>query len=188
MKPFAITAFICFSTILIYGQQSIRWNENKQLTWEDFTGKVNDSSKFDAECFAEIRYEYRFFYPGVFQFDVYANFDRNNSWSRKEMQTPALLKHEQMHFNIAQLFAEKLRDDFENFNYSANYNDQIRLLFIRREQEYRQMQEQYDEETNHSLRTVKQKEWEDFIFGELRKTKLDLQFVETDQIGLKEGI
>jgi hypothetical protein len=188
MKVIIVTAFICISTILTYGQQSIRWNEGDQLTWDDFTGKVIDTSKYDAECFAEIRYNYKFYSQHQFEFEVYANFDKNSSWSRKEQQSNALLKHEQMHFNIAELFAGKLRNDFQNFNYSANYSEQIDELFSSRKLQYQAMQRQYDDETNHSLNKDKQKEWEDLISLELQKTKQNLQFADINQIPRKQGI
>src|SRR4051812_33957026 len=122
MKGFILTAFICLTVMMGYGQQSfITWKENQQLQWDDFTGKINDTSKFDAECFAEVRYKYKFYSPQDFEFEVYANFDKNTSWRRKEMESEALLKHEQSHFDIAALFAEKLKNEFENFNYSMNY-------------------------------------------------------------------
>src|SRR4051794_13395397 len=186
MKSLILIAYICF--IAISGKaQYIRWTEGQSLTWDDFTGEVNESSKYDAECFAEIRYEYRFFTANRFEFEVYASFDKANSWRRKEMQSEGLLKHEQMHFDIAQLYAKKLKNDFESFTYTANFNDQIQLLFEKRKQEYQTMQRQYDEETDHSLNKEKQKEWEEYILYEMVKTNLDLQLVEISRQTFKVG-
>jgi hypothetical protein len=186
MKACILIAYVCFTTIVGHAQY-IRWVEGQSLTWDDFVGKVNDSSQYDAECFAEIRYEYRFFTANRFEFEVYASFNKGSSWRRKEMETEALLKHEQMHFDIAELFAIKLKNDFENYSYTANYNEQILFLFEKRKQEYQAMQRLYDEETNHSLNKDRQKEWEDFIMNELHKSKLDLQIVEISNQPLKEG-
>ena len=180
MKIF-IAAVLLIGSLKIYGQESfIKWNETPLLTWDDFTGKVNDTSKFDAECFAEIRYQYKSYTAGKFQFDVYAHFDKNISWSRKEKRSEALLKHEQTHFNIAQLFAKKLESDFKTCNFAENYNDQIQLLFTKAKREYESMQTRYDEETNHSLNKEKQKEWEGLIGYELAKTRLSLQLVQIE--------
>lgn len=181
MKVFVMTAFICISTILAYGQESIRWNESRQLIWDDFTGTVNDTSRYDAECFAEIRYNYKVYSNSTFEFEVFASFDKNSSWSRKEMQTRALLKHEQLHFNIAQLFAEKLKKEFESCSYTVVYNSQILGLFNQTKLQYQAMQRQYDEETNHSLNKEKQKQWDDFIYLEVRKTRLSLQLAQNNK-------
>lgn len=188
MKAFVLAAFICIISTVIYGQpRFIKWQENQQLQWEDFAGPVVDTSKYDAECFAEIRYHYKFYSPSDFRFDVYAHFDKNNSWRRKEMESEALLRHEQLHFNIAKLFVEKLKDEFNNFRYSWNYENEILQLFNGKKKEYHLMQLQYDEETDHSLHREKQKEWEDFIEEELRKTKLNLQLVQSNEIDMEEG-
>lgn len=178
MKLIVLTVFLCYSSMWSYSQQTIQWNENRQLTWDDFAGKINDSSRFDAECFAEIRYNYKFESPGDFKFEVYASFNKNTSWSRAGMQSNDLLKHEQMHFNIAELFAEKLKREFDTYSYTASYNTQILQVFNQVKIEYQTMQLEYDEETSHSLNKVKQKEWEDFIKNELRKTRLSLQFAQ----------
>lgn len=189
MKVFITVAFLCITTITTRAQQTmIKWSGDQQLTWDDFIGKVNDTSKYDAECFAEIRYNYKFYSPTEFEFDVFANFDKSSSWRRKEMQSDDLLRHEQMHFNIAALFAEKLKDEFESSNYSSDFDIQISQLFNEKKREYQAMQRQYDEETSHSLNKEKQKQWEDFISNELRKTKLKLQFVENSKKASKEGI
>lgn len=187
MRLFIITPLICFFTIITYGQQSIRWTNNQQLTWDDFTGQVNDTSKYDAECFAEIRYNYTFYGPDDFEFDVYASFDKNSSWSRKHKQSEGLLKHEQMHFNIAQLFAEKIKNQFENYFYTASYSEQILQIFNLKKAEYQAMQLQYDEETNHSLNREKQKEWEERILSELRETQMSLQLAQNDRKDTGKG-
>jgi hypothetical protein len=180
MKNFlAVLLFV--SSINSFGQDNfIKWNETSQLTWDDFSGKINDTSKYDAECFAEIRYQYRLYDFGKWEFDVNAHFDKNISWSRKEKQSEALLRHEQLHFNIAQLFAEKLQKDFNTSSFTESYNDQIQLLFKQAKQEYQAMQIRYDEETNHSLNKEKQKEWEGLVDYELAKTRLSLQLVQIE--------
>jgi hypothetical protein len=180
MRLFLITALICFLATSTYGQQNIRWTDSQLLSWDDFTGPVNDTSKYDAESFAEIRYNYKFYGPDDFEFEVYASFDKNSSWSRRHKQCESLLKHEQMHFNIAQLFAEKIQNEFENYTYTTSFDNQIVDLFNQKKAEYQAMQLLYDEETNHSLNKAKQKEWEELITSELRKTRLSLQLAQND--------
>jgi hypothetical protein len=181
MKIILAAVLLLIRSTSIYAQDNfLKWNEVPLLTWNDFSGKVNDTSRYDAESFAEIRYQYKLYTPGKFEFDVFAHFDKNISWSRKEKQSEALLKHEQVHFNIAQLFAKKLESDFKTANFAENYNDQIQLIFAKTKQEYESMQKQYDEETNHSLNREKQKEWEGLVGYELAKTRLSLQLVQIE--------
>lgn len=153
----------------------IRWNLNQRLQWDDFSGKVCDTSKFDAETFAEICYRYTSDNLKDFKFEVYANFNKNISWRRKNMQCDALLKHEQLHFNIAALFAIKLNREFENYHYTSNYNEEILEIFNKNKFAYQAMQLQYDLETNHSLNRQKQQEWENNLDRELEKTIMPYQ-------------
>jgi hypothetical protein len=183
-----IFALVCFISIVTSGQPNlIRWNDKEPLRWEDFSGKINDTSWFDAECFAEIRYNYKFNNLKNFQFDVFANFDKNTSWIKKEYKSEALLKHEQLHFDIAQLFSLRIKEMFENYKFTQNYLAEIRLLFNKRKLEYLSIQHQYDEETGHSLDKKKQSEWENFVTTELRKMKFKQQFALNGIINTKEG-
>jgi hypothetical protein len=169
-KLFLLIAVFFIINSTVHGQESIiKWTSDQQLSWEDFTGKVSDTSTFDAETFAEIFYQYRSDNEKNFEFEVHAAFNKNASWFRKEMQCEALLRHEQLHFNIAALFAEKLRRDFNSYHFSSNYEHEIRYIFTRNKLGYQAMQNLYDEETNHSLNQQKQTEWEKYINNELNK-------------------
>lgn len=129
MKTFLIIVFTC-AVIQSFGQQEkVIWNEKQPLQWFDFAGPVNDSSSFDAESFAEVVYNYKFNSPKDFNFEVVANFNKNISWYKKEYQSQALLKHEQLHFDIAALYARKLKAAFDNYQYSKDYKNEILQIF-----------------------------------------------------------
>ncbi len=178
MNRFLLTALVLMLSFFTYGQEPAnRWKGNQLLQWADFEGEVKDTSSFDAECFANVSYEYVFYSPNDFRFDVYANFDRNNSWRRKEMQSDELLRHEQLHFNIAELFADRLKFEFENYIYSEDYETEIVGIFNRVKVAYHQMQDEYDEETNHSLNKEEQKKWEDFIHDQLYNPNVEMEVV-----------
>lgn len=168
MRSILTLVFICFISLLTYGQEGlVAWNESKPLHWNDFSGKAKDTSVFDAEVFAEVRYTYQFNSLKDFHFDVRAHFDKSTSWSKSERQCEHLLKHEQTHFDIAELFARKMKADFETYNYTENFAAEILAIFNQKKLEYHAMQQRYDEETNHSLNKEKQKEWETYIMEQL---------------------
>jgi hypothetical protein len=178
MKNFVVAALLCMVSAVSYGQENfLSWNESKRLEWNDFSGQTNDSSKFDAEVFAEVRYRYNFKNPDDFHFDVVANFNKNISWSRKQHQSQDLLKHEQLHFDIAEVYARKMKEMFDNYRYTENFSEEIVLLFNEKKLEYHAMQKQYDEETDHSLNKEKQTEWEVYVREELNRLKPTQQFV-----------
>lgn len=188
MKALVTLVFICLASIVTYGQENlIRWHENDPLHWDDFTGKVNDTSWYEAECFAEVGYHYTFANPKDFQFDVFANFLKNISWRKKEYQSETLLKHEQLHFDIAELFSMRMKEMFENYNYTEDFETEIQQLFNKMKLEYQAMQQQYDEETNHSLNKRKQKEWETNIIDQLSGMKMKQQFAMNSVTRAKKG-
>lgn len=174
MKNFLIIAFICaFASPLFSQSNTIIWNERQPLQWIDFAGNVNNNSSFDAESFAEVKYNYTFNSPTNFYFEVYACFNKNTSWYRKEYQSPQLLKHEQLHFDIAELYARKLKAAFDQFKYSKNFASEILQIFDEQKSEYHLMQHKYDDETNHSLNNERQNEWEQFIDEQLNEIEVE---------------
>jgi hypothetical protein len=166
---FIITLFSC---IITNAQDSlILWSLSKPLQWADFSGPVKEGSEYDAEVFAEVQYRYIFKDKNNFNFHVFATFNKNTSWSKKSKQSETLLKHEQMHFDLAELYARKLQEEFEKYDYTDNYAKEIVAIFEPIKNEYHLMQLKCDEETNHSLNKQKQVEWEAYIHTELLKGK-----------------
>ena len=105
---------------------------------------------------------------------MYAKFDKSISWCKKQYQSEALLKHEQVHFDIAALYAQKLKEAFENFSYSNDFKNEIVQIFNQKKTEYHLMQQLYDDQTNHSLNILYQKDWEKAIAEQLSKKDVQL--------------
>jgi hypothetical protein len=178
MKSLIVAALLCIGNTIAYGQENfLVWNENKPLEWNDFSGQTNDSSNYDAEAFAEVRYRYSFKSTADFHFEVLASFNKNISWSRKQRRSQDLLKHEQLHFDIAEVYARKMKEMFNNHEYGKNFANEILQLFNEKKLEYHAMQQRYDEETNHSLNKEKQIEWEVYVHEELNRLKPTQQLV-----------
>jgi hypothetical protein len=178
VKALLIISFVSTITIHSFAQESrIIWNKTQLLQWFDFAGHVNDTSRFDAESFAEVRFTYNFKSPTNFSFDVFANFHKNLSWCKKEYQSEDLLKHEQLHFDIAGLYSRKLKEAFETYQYSNDYKNEIQQIFNQKKIEYHLSQQQYDVETNHSLNKERQKDWEKYIHEQLNEPKFTFNYV-----------
>ena len=172
MKQVALAAIMI--VLSIYGSAQtafIQWNEHRPLTWADFTGTEDASSMFDAESSSEITYSYTFNSLSEYTFDVKAKFLKNRSWYRQKAITPALLQHEQVHFDIAQLYATRLKQALESYRYTDNFKQEIEQVAERYKSEYQLMQKLYDEETNHSTVAAKQRQWESLIRQEINLAK-----------------
>ena len=160
MKLYLIVVFIILSGVVQAQESSIIWEENKALEWTDFTGKASDTSKFDAECYAEISYNYTFYDLADFEFDVHAKFHKNSSWSKKGKQSAELLKHEQLHFDIAEYYARKLATAFANYTFnSSTIKQDFNTIYTAIITEYDVVDNTYDYETEHSKNKKQQEAW-----------------------------
>ncbi len=97
-------------------------------------------------------------------------FIKNESWSKKEERNNLLLQHEQIHFDIAELYRRKvvkkvLETTFDKHNYKEKLDEIIDKVWLK---EYQEMQARYDEETNYSKIIKEQIEWNKYVDQQLR--------------------
>jgi predicted secreted Zn-dependent protease len=98
-------------------------------------------------------------------------FNRNKSWT-KEKKSDYLLEHEQLHFDITELFVRKLRKQLNDLgNNCKRLNSHIEHYYKENYKEFVAYQNAYDNETKHSLDTEKQKLWKEKIARELDRLK-----------------
>lgn len=120
-KFYLFLAFpLFFLSFIIQDENLILWNAQRPLDFNDFNTKQNDivnienSGKFK---FAESHFRYRietteatFSVTPSIEISVY--FDSNLSWMLiKDENT---LEHEQIHFNITELYARKMRKSVDS--------------------------------------------------------------------------
>src|SRR5687768_6828529 len=85
---------------------TITWNEFYRLQWHDFQGEPQENSIGDAGTVVQIKAK-PYLVKKQVRYDVYALFNRKKSWARDYSES--LLAHEQLHFDIAELYARKIR-------------------------------------------------------------------------------
>ena len=145
------------------------WQQFDPLKWGDFKGSRPDQYHGDAGSMVKIK-AVPYLVRKKIRYDVYTLFDRTKSWALEK--SPQLLKHEQLHFDIAELYARKIRKRIlrlsENKkNNLKTYNHEIRKLL----KESNDFDRLYDIETLHGSLTRKQKEWEAKIQSALSELK-----------------
>lgn len=141
----------------------IPWSASRRLTIADFQGRPGPSDRLAALTSAEIKAgaACRDF---VFSGTVEATFDPATSWFRTPKTASAdLLRHEQMHFDITEVYARILRQKLVVFQGRANcsklqpaFNNLTKPVYT----EWSREQNRYDQETNHGLNLVRQAYWE----------------------------
>jgi hypothetical protein len=145
----------------------IEWNPHFRLSWDNFNGKPSSGSKGDAGSVIAIE-TYPSVNNGKVHFQVYALFNREKSWYSDTSQS--LLAHEQLHFDLAELYARKIRKKVSEL--SANgvkdfevYNREVEKLLI----QSNEADIRYDLETLHGGIKEKQLIWKGQVESGLLK-------------------
>lgn len=143
----------------------IAWNTFYQLDWDDFKAKKDLSRFGDAGTAVKIIAKPYLVKKDVY-YQVYALFDKHSSWASDK--SAELLAHEQLHFDIAELYARKVRKKIQDLQRRgerkvAVYNKEIEILL----KESNLMDARYDSETLHGAIRERQHEWQKQIDAEL---------------------
>ncbi len=164
---------LCFVTIGFTQSLEIPWVRTRPLTWDDFKIASANSSEMSAETFSGITYEASIRSNSQrieMELDVYAYFDKIKSWRKPDDLTPELLKHEQVHFDITELYARLLRKTFTEYSYSKQVDQNLLdQLFQQNQHRLDSVHRQYDLDTDHSRFAEGQKLWEQFIESSIRQ-------------------
>jgi hypothetical protein len=144
----------------------IVWNEYRPLTWEDFQGKRSEDAAGDAGTVVQIKAK-PYMVKDQVKYDVAAVFVKTKSW--RDAETKELLAHEQLHFDIAELYARKIRKVIAAYEEAGEhdikkYNRVVQKLLY----ESNEIDIQYDLETLHGALQKKQSEWTANIHEELK--------------------
>jgi len=147
----------------------ILWNSTRKLTWDDFQGAADSTSKYKALTYVQIGLKSEQYNDSICV-DVPTYFYKSLSWS-KSISNSSLLKHEQLHFDIAELMARKIRKEYSNYAFidiKQGFKDLKDIYRKYYGTEFDRYNRNYDTETEHGTIAAKQKEWELKIAKELK--------------------
>lgn len=150
----------------MFSQKKIEWNLKDKLSFDDFLGKIDDSSAAAAASAINIEYKIisQSIWTGKIKIRINAVFDRDRSWSKPEFENSQLLAHEQGHFDIAQIFAEKLQKKVNvEIKNSQDFSEKFLTLYDNLYDEYKQFQIKYEIETNYGTDVESQKKYQALI-------------------------
>ena len=167
--------FLIFFAVFIQNKDAaLVWNPTYKLSWADFKGKPNLNSDAVAITASGITFNYSITKESNndvlgFATEVYAHFYPKQSWYKIDSVNNHILSHEQVHFDITELHARKFKQRIAQTKFDLRINDQMEHIHRAINNELRQMQQKYDQETNHSQNIDKQKEWQLVIKLQLDK-------------------
>lgn len=144
------------------------------LTWKDFSGSPDHSSPFKANTSSGISYYWSMKQSGEdieLLFEVKSFFIPGKSWVKAGEVSDNLLHHEQLHFDITELHARKLRKAVKEFDpkKTRNIKPALEAIYKRTEAERAAMQKKFDAETRHSMNKPAQLKWQKYVQEELEK-------------------
>jgi len=97
----------------------LTWTQHPKLTWNDFRGRPPQSPAYpSAESDTGFKYEL-LCRNGLLDIDAAAFFSPSGSWVKPSDKTAELLRHEQGHFDMAELYALKLRKAVRDSQFSC---------------------------------------------------------------------
>ena len=116
---FFFVGFISLMSFSFVKDDFILWQENKKLKIQDFKADNKDTIKVNRQQFlgaiSAIRIEYSSFQRNknsVPDFSIKTYFDPNESWML--LKNDYVLQHEQIHFDLTELYARKMRKSVES--------------------------------------------------------------------------
>ena len=146
----------------------IGWSEKIKLEWSNYKCEVNKDECFGYAITASgLSWKINKLYnypPAIVYARMYPQ-ESTASLTTNEKNNDTLLIHEQLHFDITEVFARKTQVMIsECWGKNETY---IETLIEKLILELHSYQDLYDTETNHGLNIIKQKEWENKIAKQL---------------------
>lgn len=148
-----------------------------QLTWNDFNGKPDAGSSFNANTGYKFNtrlksINFKADTAVINGFEIDLELDAKLTWVKKGKETDYLLKHEQGHFDIAVLLAHEILKQVSEAHFTkTNFQNALNKIVNTVGEKYRKMGITYDEETDHSINTTVQQEWNRFLEQALKDSE-----------------
>ena len=164
MKKIIITSLLILHTITIFAQKlpknfssdTIIWKQDSLLVKDNFRGKPKGNAPAFA-CTGIFLHTKES--DGTIKFYVEAIFSKSQSYMKEN--SAYSLKHEQLHFDISELYARKLRKNIneKDFTKVKKIHDEINTMSTKSGEEMRAEQKEYDSDTEHGINAAKQEAW-----------------------------
>lgn len=170
LLPFLSTFFFP-ATSSTKTADEIVWNSARKLSWDDFRCAPLGGRLTGAATYASIKAVPRVVnsWNNKLDVEVKAIFRCDKSWAKEQAKTSDyLLNHEQRHFDIAEIFARKIRQELDEYRITAkNYQGIKKAVIEKWFQEYDAYDRSYDKFTVHGLNSERQEQWNQDIDEQL---------------------
>jgi hypothetical protein len=152
--------------------ETIAWSNENKLTWADFQGKAPNNGRAAATTASGISYQFSTVGSnGEIEIDykVSTFFYPNKSWYQPHLCDTLILSHEQLHFDISELFARKMRNRLATSKFTQNVKAEVKQIYKEILEELEDFQNRYDDQTNFSRDMEQQLIWNTKIAEALKQ-------------------
>lgn len=149
----------------------IKWSPNREISWDNFQGEPDNTSKMDAKVFPGIYFSCTTHESGECEYVLFSFIDSSKSYVKTK--SDILLKHERTHFDICEYAVRVYRKIIEQYIDTAEMVDCTTILAFEDEMWNfeEDLQRQYDIETDYSRNEAKQEEWSQKVKNWLEELK-----------------
>jgi hypothetical protein len=162
--------FLLMKTVSVAQQDTLLWDPRSELKWSDFKGIPDKQSHYAALTHAEIRYQVTMI-KGLARFDFANLFLKKASWTKNNTNL-ILLKHEQIHFDIAELHKRLLINLLYTREFrAATFEKEVKLLGDSINKARSIMDDSFDQDVLHFTDRNRLDKWGTKINRELDRLK-----------------
>ncbi len=146
------------------GSDTVYYAAQHPLSWKDFQGKPTRLSEDAAVCYSSFGYigsamQRRDTIFVTVTLQVF--FVKSASWVKPGEVDDYSLQHEQLHFDLTKIAAERYRKSvLATRMHPDDYDSYLQYLFLDAFRDMNHLQDQYDRETRHGLDHQAQAMWE----------------------------
>jgi hypothetical protein len=168
LKKAVVTTFKDSTAGMAPERDVIPWETDKRLIWDDFLCEPRIGTDAVASTSTSLGIAYQLT-DGQLKYHITCYFNKEKSWGL--MKTDYILAHEQGHFDITEVFARRLNEALQNYQFNKKtFKKDIGQMYqaiVSQKEEY---QKTYDAQTDHSRNRKVQYDWLEKIDGLLAET------------------
>jgi hypothetical protein len=168
---FILVRVICAAALYLGSISMVAAQPYRTLNAEDFQGTPASRTLAIAYTHCNVDVNYRATAENGYYrlyFDVKLLVDKNKSWlNRGRITSPAMLgeilNHEQGHYSIAYMEQHEVQREMERTRFGADYESKVKEIFDRIDAKYKQLNNDYDEDTQHMVNRAQQHSWDAYF-------------------------
>ncbi len=146
---------------------TILWSEDRPLTWDDFQGRPDYNYDAVSALTSSGIMHMKGCENGKIIYKIEAYFEKDFSWVKPEAYTDHHLEHEQIHFDITQLYAKKLEHALDKQHFQCGEEEEFEQFVQEFLAGWQKAQINFDLYTHYSMKPPEQYEWKHKVALEL---------------------